>query len=194
MRRTRAGLLVVALLAAARPAVAQLWEVHLGAVASYGTREQFGPGVGAVLGVAPGRFAYAALRYVTYAGSTRQAGAAPTQTDVRDGTQTFTVDLALMFPAGHVDIMPGIAFGAAKFTQSTRPSGSGSAWQSSTATEFMAAPGIAAEFHVARQVALIPELQYRLAHVPALPYSIQPNGVIASVRVVLAFEISRIRQ
>ena len=193
MRGTRRGLLAVALLVAARPAAAQLWEVHLGGVASYASRGEFGPGAGAVLGIAPGRFAYAGLRYVVYAGATTMSGAPPSQTDVRNRTQTFSVDLGLMFPAGRADIMPGIGFGAVHFDQATRPSGSGSAWQSSAATEFMATPGIAAEFHLGK-VALIPDLQYRLAHVPALPYSVQPNGLIASVRVVLAFEINRIRQ
>jgi len=89
--------------------------------------------------------------------------------------------------------MPGIGFGGVHFNQNTRPSGSGSAWLPNTATEFLVTPGISAEVHLGK-VALIPELQYGLAHIPALAYSVQPNGLLASVRVVLAFEIDRIRQ
>ena len=52
---------------------------------------------------------------------------------------------------------------------------------------------MAAEIHLGR-LALIPELQYGLGHAPMLAYPVQPSGLLASVRVVLAFEIDRIKQ
>ena len=192
-RGARACVLVGVFLVPASPAAAQLWEVHLGPVASYGAAVAFGPGAGALVGLAPGRFAYAGLRYMYYAGSTTPVGTAPSATEVRNRVQLFGVDLSLMIPAGRVDIMPGVGFGAAQFTQDTRAVGAAGSWQSSRTTEFFAAPGAAVEVSLGR-IALVPELQYGLSTQPRLAYPVQPQGLLASVRIVMTFEIDRIRQ
>ena len=195
MRRTAwAGLMGTALLLPPSALVAQLWEVHVGGVAGYGTAAALGTGTGALVGLAPGRLAYAGLRWTRYAGSTTLVGAAPTQTEVRSRAQVYTVDLSLMIPAGALEVLPGVGFGAASFRQDSRPGGAASTpWQTTSATEFFASPGVAAKVSLGR-FALIPEVQYSLATQPRLSYPAPHNGLLASVRVVMTFEIDRIRQ
>ena len=193
MRRARVGILTSALLAVASPAAAQLWEVHLGTVGSYGTAAARGFGAGLVIGLVPGRLAYAGLRWTYFGGATSTRGLAPSATDVRDQAQTLSLDLALVIPKGPVEVMPGFGIGAARFVQDARASGSGAAWRTSTTTELFVTPGVAVQIPLGG-VAIIPEIQYCIAPHPRLPYPVEHQGLLLSVRAVVTFETDRIRQ
>jgi hypothetical protein len=180
-----AWLVCVALLLAA-PGRAQLGELQIGATGAYGSGEAFGPGVGLVLGVAPGRLAYVGLRWTYYLGDTQLRGATPSE--VRTRTQVVAVDLGIQIPAGTLEIVPGVSVGWSQFTQRARqPNASGSSH------EFLAAPGVAVELHVGR-LALIPEMQYYLAGSPKLPWRVNHRGFVVSARLVFLSEIRRIRR
>jgi hypothetical protein len=57
----------------------------------------------------------------------------------------------------------------------------------------MAAPGVSVEFPVG-PVSLLPELQYSFAGSPStLPRRVQHRGLLASLRLVITFEVGRIR-
>lgn len=178
MRCTRGYALAGALSLTASPLPAQLGEVQAGVVASYGTSKAAGAGAGLVLGVASGRLAYLGLRW------TYQAGA--TTAGVTTRAQTFTVDLGIVIPVRALDVVAGLSLGAERFAQQA-----GGA--RTHKVEFLAAPGIAAEVHVAR-LALIPELQYRLAGDPELAQPVQHRGPVASLRLVIPVEVGRIRR
>jgi hypothetical protein len=170
--------LCAALLLRPHGVVAQLGELQVGLSASYGTADAYGPGAGLVLGVATGRLAYAGLRWTYHTGATT-AG-------VTTRAQAFALDLGIVIPVGELEVVPGVSLGAMRFAQHA---GSGRAHK----VEFLAAPGIAAELHVAR-VALIPELQYSLAGDPELTQPVQHRGLVASLRLVIPIEVGRIRR
>jgi len=67
-RLASAGGFVGVLLCAASPLPAQLAEVQIGVVASYGFRRSVQTRGGLVLGIAPGRLTYAGLRWTYYPG------------------------------------------------------------------------------------------------------------------------------
>jgi len=170
--------LCAALLLRAQGVVAQLGELQIGLAASYGTAEPYGPGAGLVLGVATGRIAYAGLRWTYHTGATT-AG-------VTTRTQAFAVDLGVVIPVGALEVVPEVSLGAMRFAQHA---GSARAHK----VEFLAAPGVAVEVHVAR-VALIPELQYSLAGDPELTQPVPHRGLVASMRLVIPIEVGRIRR
>ncbi len=177
-RRTCVCLLVGALSLPASHLPAQLGELQAGVVASYGTSEAYGPGAGLVLGVATGRLAYVGLRWTYHAGATA-AG-------VTTRAQAFAVDLGVVIPVRALDVVPGVSLGTMRFAQHA---GSARAHK----VEFLAAPGLAVEVHVAR-VALIPELQYSLAGDPELAQPVRHRGLVASLRLVIPIEVRRIRR
>jgi hypothetical protein len=158
--------------------LAQVGEVQFGVVASAGTGAAYGPGAGAVLGVAAGRLAYVGLRWAYHQGTT--------QGGVTSRAQVFAVDLGVLIPVGALEVVPGLSFGAVRFAQ--RAPGI-----ADHATEFLAAPGVSVEVQVWR-VALIPELQYHLAGEPALPSPVDHRGLVGSLRLVIPLEIGRIRR
>lgn len=174
------------------PAVlaAQLGELQVGVVGSYGVWDPHRGGTGLVVGVAPGRVMYVGLRW-TYDFGTTTAVATPSgPAEVRTRTQVFVTDLGVLIPKGIVEIVPSVSFGVVQFAQRRR-SASGSVFRSSK--EFVAAPGLALQVNVAG-VALIPELQYYITGRPALLQPVQRGGVVASVRLVFLREIRRIRR
>jgi len=158
--------------------LAQLGEVHVGLVASYGTGEAYEPGAGVVVGVAAGRLAYVGLRWVYHRGTTT-AG-------VTNRAQVYGVDLGVLIPVGALEVVPGLSLGAVRFAQ--RALGI-----ADHATEFLAAPGVSVEVPAGR-VAVIPELQYHLAGDPDLPSQVDHRGLVASLRLVIPLEIGRIRR
>lgn len=179
MRRVVAPLaLLLGALSAAAPGLAQIGELQVGVVGSYGWSAAYGPGGGLVLGVATGRLAYVGMRWTYHAGATT-AG-------VTTRVQTFAVDLGVVIPVRQLDVVVGLSLGAARFAQRA---GSARAHK----VEFLGAPGIAGELHVG-PVALIPELQYSLAGDPQLPQPVRHRGLVASVRLVIPIEVSRIRR
>lgn len=177
-RLVRACLLLGAPSVLTSPVQAQLGELQVGVVASYGAGEAYGPGGGVVLGVATGRLAYVGLRWTYHAGTTKL--------NVTNRVQAFAVDLGVVIPVGQLDVVPGVGLGAARFAQ-----GAGGAWVHKT--EFLATPGVAVEVHAGR-VALIPELQYSLAGDPELARPARHRGLVASLRLVIPIEVRRIRR
>jgi hypothetical protein len=185
--------LVAAGLGLASPARAQLGEVHLGAVVAYGAADSHGPGAGIVVGVAAGRITYVGLRWVYHAGRETTAASPTGAVDVRSRGQVFTFDLGVLLPVGAFEVVPGVSVGAVRYTQRARPVAGGGAASSRThATEFYAAPGLAVHVRVARLL-VIPELQYALAGDPAMPWPVTDHGIAASLRIVVPFEVGRIR-
>lgn len=158
--------------------LAQLGEVQLGVVGSYGTGEAYRPGAGVVLGVAAGRLGYLGLRWAYHRGTTT-AG-------VTNRAQVYTLDLGVLIPVGAVEVVPSLSLGAVRFAQ--RAPGI-----AEHATEFLAAPGVSVEVPVG-PVALIPELQYHLAGDPDLPSRVDHRGLVASLRLVITREMGRIRR
>ncbi len=192
----RACLLIGALATVASPVPAQLGVLQFGGVGSYGTGEAFGAGGGLVLGVAAGRLAYIGLRWTYHAGSTNLLGPASPPTEVTTRGQVFAVDFGVQIPVGRVEVVPGLSVGFVRFAQRGRApaAGGGSTVTAEHETEFLAAPGVSVSVP-AGPVALIPELRYNFAGSPSnLPWRVPHRGLLASLRLVITFEVGRIRQ
>lgn len=184
-------ILLVALLCSVPAAVsAQLGELQIGVVGSYGVRDPYRGGTGLVVGVAPGRLAYVGLRWTYDFGSTTVVTPPGGPTEVRDRTQVFATDLGVQIPKGAFEVVPSISLGVVQFVQRSR-SASGATFR--TSKEFLAAPGLAVQMSAAR-IALIPELQYYFTGRPGLTYPVHNRGLVASVRLVFLSEIRRIRR
>lgn len=191
------GLLRYSLLAAAMtclPSAAypQLGEVQVGPLVSYGTAVPYGVGAGLVLGVAAGRLAYLGLRWAYQTGNTQSAGPAAMPIEVRNRMQVFAADVGLLFPAGALEVVPGASVGAARFAQRSAGPAGAALTSSEHATEFFAAPGLSVQAHVIGLV-FIPEIQYYLVGNPDLSWPVRHRGFVASMRIVVALEIDRIR-
>ena len=178
----------------ASPAVGQLGEGQLGMHASYGTGPAFGPGTGLVVGVATGRLAYVGVRWTYHFGETRPAGPGVPPSEIRNRVQSFAIDLDVQFPAGGIEIAPGVSFGALRFSQhAVAPSpGGGTTTRTGGSTEFLAAPGLSAEFYAGR-LSFIPQIQYAFGGNPNLPSPVQHRSLIVSLRIVATKELGRIR-
>lgn len=169
-------------LAGTAPASAQMGELQLGGIVSYGTPRPFARGGGVVAGIGLARLVYVGARWVYQGGSReRPAGA---QADIATHTQLFTADFAAMLPVAGVEVVPGVSVGSLRFTQS------GS--QPTHAWALAVAPGVSLHAHVARLVA-IPEIQYVWAAAPALPWAVSHRGPVAALRLVVPIELGRIR-
>ena len=175
---------------------AQLGEVHLGAIIGYGTSSAYEGGAGLIVGVAAGRLVYAGARWVYYFGSSG------TQTDtggtflVRDRAQIFAVDVGLQYPAGPAELVGGVTIGAVRFAQRAEPmpQGAGGAIPQSTArAEFLLAPNFSVQLRVLRFV-VVPEVMYSLSGSPDVRWPVDHQGPVFSVRVVMPFEVQRIRR
>ncbi len=171
------GGFVAAVLCVARPLPAQLAEVQLGVVASYGSGDPYRTGGGLVFGIAPGRLTYAGLRWVYYVGATRLG--------VRNRAQVFALDLGVQIPVGPLEVVPGLGLGFIRFAQRTGA-------VSEHDTKFLVAPGLSVEAHVA-SLALIPQLQYDVGANPDLSTPVRHKGLVASLRLVLPIEVGRLR-
>ncbi len=185
------ALAAAALMSLPSAAYSQLGEVQLGSVVSYGTAAPYGVGAGLVLGVAAGRLAYAGLRWTYQTGSTEPGPTITTPVAVRSRAHLFAVDVGLLFPAGALEIVPGVALGAALFAQRA-DAPPGGAVVSAHAIEFFAAPGLSAQVRLAG-LRFIPEIQYFLAGNPDLPWPVSHRGPATSLRIVVPFEVDRIR-
>ncbi|MDP3774116.1 MAG: hypothetical protein Q8Q85_07575 [Gemmatimonadales bacterium] len=196
-RLTRCGLVVAALLPLASALQAQLGEVQLGALASYGTGRAYGPGAGLVFGLAAGRLTYIGLRWAYHAGATTDYPSslpASPATRVRTRVQLYAVDLGVLVPVGGVEIVPGVSVGAVRFSQTATQGAGATATRSSRHDgQFLAAPGVAVHVPLSR-VTLIPEAQYSLSGSPKLPWPVKHRGLLVSVRLVITFEARRIRR
>jgi hypothetical protein len=199
-----AGCLAALLVAASAPAAAQIGEVQLGAVASYGSGDSHGAGGGLVVGVAAGRLAYVGLRLIQYAGATVTYGpnftvCCTVTSKVRTRTLGFDMDLGVLIPAGPVELIPGVALGAMRYAQRRRLTSdtAGTAGQGLTETtrhavQFSAAPGLAVQLYLGR-FALIPQIQWSLTRDPDLSFPAPHGGFVASLRFVRTIEVGRIR-
>ena len=188
-RLHRAVLLSATMVCAPQVARAQVGEVHIGPIASYGLPDSFGPGAGLVVGVAAGRLIYIGLRWAYQSGGTEVMSTSETPVSVTSRAQLFAFDLGLLFPAGAFEIVPGISLGVTRFAQQAdSPAGT----VSDNDLAFLAAPGLSVYTRLGALL-VIPELQYFLGRNPTLPWPVEHRGLAASVRLVIPFEVSRIR-
>src|SRR5438034_11685756 len=97
------GGFVAAVLCVARPLPAQLAEVQLGVVASYGSGDPYRTGGGLVFGIEPGRLSYAGLRWGYYVGATRLG--------VKNRAQVFELELRVEIPVGPLQVEPVLGLG-----------------------------------------------------------------------------------
>lgn len=181
-------LLLLALVCLTPDAVsAQLGELQVGALASYGVKDPYQAGAGVVLGVATGRLLYVGLRWIYYAGATSGDSA-----EVSNRAQVFATDLNVQIPVrgGLMELRPGIEIGMVQFTQRiSTPTGVVSEYSK----ELFAAPGLALQFSTDR-LALIPEVQYYFTGHSEMAAPVHNKGVAFSVRLVYLSEIGRIRR
>lgn len=190
---TRLGaVLVTAMLGLASPVRAQLGEVQVGGLVSYGLEDAYGPGAGLVFGVAAGRITYIGARWTYYTGSEARVTTPTAQLDVTSRVQLFAVDLGVQVPVGAFEIIPGMSIGAARFAQRAQPVG-GTEAPNVIATEFFWGAGLSVLGRVAGLV-VIPEVQYGFAGDPQLPWVVKHQGLTASVRVATTFEVGRVRR
>jgi hypothetical protein len=190
---TRLGaVLVAAVLGLASPVRAQLGEVQVGGLVSYGLEDAYGPGAGLVFGVAAGRITYIGARWTYYTGSETRVTPPGGPVDVTSRVQLFAVDLGVQVPVGAFEIIPGMSIGAARFAQRAQPVG-GSEAPNVIATEFFWGAGLSVLGRVAGLV-VIPEVQYGFAGDPQLPWVVKHQGLTASVRVATTFEVGRVRR
>jgi len=166
---------------------AQLGELQVGAIASYGMRDPYRAGGGLVLGVAPGRLVYVGLRWISYSGATTGGSA-----NVTNRAQVFATDFDVQIPlrGGVLEMRPSIGLGMVQFVQR----GSGTTGPvSGYSKEFFTAPGVALQLSADR-IALIPELQYYFTGHSELTWPVHNKGLAFSVRLVFLSEIRRIRR
>ena len=190
---TRLGaVLVAAVLGLASPVRAQLGEVQVGGLLSYGLEDAYGPGAGAVFGVAAGRITYIGARWTYYTGSEARVTTPTEQLDVTSRVQLFAVDLGVQVPVGAFEIIPGMSVGAARFAQRAQPVG-GSAAPNVIATEFFWGAGLSVLGRVAGLV-VIPEVQYGFAGDPQMIGPLVHQGLTVSMRVAATFEVRRVRR
>jgi hypothetical protein len=179
---------------AATPLSAQLGELQVGAVTSYGTSTPYHTGAGLVFGVAPGRLVYVGLRWIYYAGTTTAALASPSAgpADVRNRAQVFASDYDVEIPiySGLLELRPSIGLGIVRFAQRGR---SMSGVIATHSKEFIAAPGVALQISAGR-VGVIPEIQYYFTGHTELPWPVRNKSLALSVSVVFLSEIRRIRR
>lgn len=190
------GRLAVVLASVLLPAylAAQLGEAQFGAVASYGTGSAWHGGAGLIAGVGAGRLIYVGARWVYYFGSS----AAQTDTggtfEVRDRAQIFAADVGLQYPLGPAELVAGVTIGAVRFAQRAEPASPATGPpQSSSAVEFLLAPNLSAQLRVSRFL-VIPEFVYSFAGSPDMRWPVGHQGPLLSIRVVMPFEVQRIRR
>jgi len=191
-------LLAAALQLALWPATlaAQLGEVHLGAIASYGTASSFQTGVGLIGGVSAGRLAYVGARWVYYMGGSEQRTDSAGSYDVRTRAQVFAADIGMQYPLGAVELVAGVTIGATRFGQQTAPAGvqaKATSTAASVATEFLIAPNFSVQVRVWRLL-LIPEVMYSLSGSPDLRWPAGHRGALFGLRLIVPLEVARITE
>jgi hypothetical protein len=174
--------------------VAQLGEAQFGAIASYGTGSAWHGGAGLIAGVGAGRLIYVGARWVYYFGSSAVQTDTGGTFEVRDRAQIFAADVGLQYPVGPAELVAGVTIGAVRFGQRTEPVSPGTgAPESHSGVEFLLAPNFSVQLRVSRLL-LIPEFVYSFAGSPDLRWSVDNQGPILSLRVVMPFEVQRIRR
>jgi hypothetical protein len=163
--------------------LAQHGEVQLGVVTSYGAPSSLRLGVGVIAGVALGRLLYVGVRGVHHAGTTR-AVASGASSNLKNNAQLLLADIGLMMPVGPLEVVPGIALGAMRFTQRDR--------ETTHATKLVVATGLSVQARLGGLV-VVPEVQYYAARHPHLAFAAPHRGAVVAVRVVFPFEVRRIR-
>lgn len=170
-------------------AAAQLGELHFGVIGGYGVADSYRGGAGVTIAVAPGRVSFLGLRYVYHWGSTSRSDTVP-NLEFRTSSQTIAADLGFQFPIGRIEVVLGTSIGSVRFQQdSLRP---GSPPVPVDAWEFLVAPSLTAYFRVGRFL-IAPELQWSLAGDPDLGEHVSHRGPAFYLRLVLPFEIDRIK-
>ena len=173
---------------------AQLGEAQFGAIASYGTSNAWHGGAGLIAGVGAGRLIYVGARWVYYFGSSAVQTDTGGTFDVRDRAQIFAADVGLQYPLGAAELVAGVTIGAARFAQRAEPVSPGTGPpQSTSRVEFLLAPNLSVQLRVS-PVLLIPEFVYSFAGSPDLRFPMQHQGPLLSLRVVMPFEVQRIRR
>ena len=173
---------------------AQLGEVHLGVLAGYGTAGAYGPGAGVIVGVAAGRLAYVGARWTYFFGDTGTQSDTSGTFTVEDRVQMFAADLGLQYPAGPVEIVAGLTIGAIRLAQRATPVAPGTgATTAEVGVEFLAAPNVSVQLR-ALGLLVIPEVMYTFTGAPDLRWPVDRRGPVFSLRVVLPFEVQRIRR
>jgi hypothetical protein len=174
---------------------AQLGEVHLGAIASYGTASSFQAGAGLIGGISAGRLIYVGARWVYYMGGSEQRTDSAGSYDVRTRAQVFAADIGLQYPAGAVELVGGVTIGATRFGQQTDPvvSTATTASTAKVATEFLVAPNFSVQVRVGRLL-LIPEVMYCLSGTPDLRWPAGHRGALFSLRLIVPLEVARITE
>lgn len=173
---------------------AQLGEAQFGGIASYGTGSAWHGGAGLIAGVGAGRLIYVGARSVYHFGSSAVQTDTGGTFQVRDRAQTFAADVGLQYPVGAAELVAGVTIGAVRFAQNAEPVSSGTgAPQSSSRVEFLMAPNVSVQLRVSRFL-LIPEFVYSFAGSPDMRWPVDSKGPILSLRVVMPFEVQRIRR
>jgi hypothetical protein len=91
-------------------------------------------------------------------------------------------------------LVAGVTIGAVRFSQQGEPvSPTTGPPQSSSRVEFLLAPNLSVQLRVSRFL-VIPEFVYSFAGSPDQRWPVDHNGAIVSLRVVMPFEVQRIRR
>ncbi|HET9384345.1 MAG TPA: hypothetical protein VFO67_04295 [Gemmatimonadales bacterium] len=172
---------------------AQLGEAQFGVIGSYGTSSAWHGGAGLIAGVGAGRLIYVGARWVYYFGSSAVQTDPGGTFEVRDRAQIFAADVGLQYPLGATELVAGVTIGAVRFAQRAEPVSATGTPQSSSGVEFLLAPNCSVQLRVSRFL-LIPEFVYSFAGSPDLRWPVQHQGPLLSLRVVMPFEVQRIRR
>jgi hypothetical protein len=172
---------------------AQLGEAQFGAIGSYGTSSAWHGGAGLIAGVGAGRLIYVGARWVYYFGSSAVQTDTGGTFDVRDRAQIFAADVGLQYPLGAAELVAGVTIGAMRFAQRAEPLSATGPPQSSSRVEFLLAPNLSVQLRVSSFL-VIPEFVYSFAGSPDQRWPVDHQGPIFSLRVVMPFEVQRIRR
>lgn len=188
----RAAFLICAAVAATPArAAAQLGELHFGVIGGYGVAESYRGGAGLTFAVVPGRVSFLGLRYVYHWGSTTPPDA--TGFAAHTTSATIAADLGVQIPIGSIEFVIGTSIGSVRFQQDSLLPGTRAVPPETTeAWEFLVAPSLTAYFRVGRFL-IAPEFQWGLAGDPDLGIHVTHRGPAFYLRLVLPFEIDRIR-
>lgn len=192
MRWTSAAAVAAALLPAPLPA--QLGDVQLGGLVSYGAADVYRGGAGLIAGVSAGRLIYAGVRWVYYFGAAVPETRSTGTITVTNRSQVYAADVGLQYPVGPLELIGGVTIGAIRFEQTTRPipPGSGPVTNASH-VEFLVTPTVCVQLR-ALDLMWIPELSYSLSSAPSLPLPVDRSGLLVGLRVVVPIEVKRIRR
>jgi hypothetical protein len=190
----RFAALVAVLITVPAAAHAQLGEIQAGIITGYGTADSYRGGAGVSIAMVPGRIAYAGLRYVYHWGSDSVIpGGSSSDLRISTDSRIIAADLGFQFPIGSAELVLGGSIGATGFHQTQVRMDPGGTTATTAAWEFTAAPSITMYFRLGR-ILIAPEIQWDLAGDPDFPVHVPHRGPLFYLRLVLPFEVDRIRQ